>query len=144
MYTYNSYIQIKDSQSVWRYVKVENWDKVREEMLCQFLGFGGIEYRYFYWTSTFRLTGYNIATGDLICYKRPSNETSCCVHLTPSKTERPILMPLAWCKYTLMMASIVSFVQCDCTRTCFVQYNCKRESFKNNIKQFDYVLICIR
>ena len=91
------YIEIKDG-SIWRYVLEENWDKNCQKMLCQHLGFedtGVIR--------TARLDGIRyIATGDLICYKTRSSETSCCVYLQPSRTNTTsikIPWPSVRCKY---------------------------------------------
>ena len=43
--------------------------------------------------------GHRIATGDLICYKKKSSGTSCCVNLAPSTTKSDVRMPYVKCKY---------------------------------------------
>ena len=94
----SGYIEIKDG-SKWRYVVEENWDKNRQKMLCQHLGFeetASNDIATAYRRST---TGLHFATGDLICYNTRSSETSCCVHLQPSTTTASITLPNAKCKY---------------------------------------------
>ena len=99
--SYEGSIQIKDG-STWRYVKEENWDKKRQKMLCQYLGFNGSKSDEI--VSPSRLSrGKNIATGHLMCYKPPSKEVSCCVHLTPYKNQNIVEIPYARCKCTLMI-----------------------------------------
>ena len=99
--SYQGFIQIKDG-STWRYVKEENWDKKRQKMLCQYLGFSGSEIKEI--ASPSRLSsGNNIATGHLICYKPRSKEASCCVHLTPYKNENIVWIPYAKCECTFMI-----------------------------------------
>ena len=87
----------------WRRVVVENWDKNRQKMLCQYLGFEETSDNKIV---TKPLGGeQNIATGDLICYNtiQPSG-ISCCIHLQPSKSG--LLKP------TLQFP----YVQCKCKR----------------------------
>ncbi|CAB4024817.1 retinoschisin-like isoform X2 [Paramuricea clavata] len=76
------FIEIRNG-STWRRVVEENWDKNRQKMLCQHLGFEE--------TADNKIvtkqlgSGQNIATGDFVCYNtiQPSG-TSCCIHLEPS------------------------------------------------------------
>ena len=99
--TYEGSIQIKDG-SKWRYVKEENWDKLRQNMLCQYLGFSGKGYAT---RHTLSSSGYNFysATGHLICHKRQSKGLSCCVHVTRSTNENSITLPYARCKCAFMI-----------------------------------------
>jgi hypothetical protein len=78
---YSGYIEIKHG-STWRYVNEKNWDKIRQKMLCQHLGFRETDANVIntYWSRR----SYKIATGDLICYNTLSSGTSCCTHLVPS------------------------------------------------------------
>jgi hypothetical protein len=96
------YIIIHDG-STWRRVVVENWDKNRQKMLCQHLGFEETADN----RIVTNLLGRNqpIATGDLICYNtmQPSG-TSCCIHLQPSKSP-------------LNPTSQIPLVQCKCILT---------------------------
>ena len=70
-------------------------------MLCQHLGFEDTAV-----ISTAQLYGRRqIATGDLICYKTQSSETSCCVHLQPSTTTSSITLPYVRCKYKVNAGS---------------------------------------
>ena len=86
----------------WRRVVVENWDKNRQKMLCQHLGFEETADN----KIVTNLLGSNqdIATGDLICYNtiQPSG-TSCCIHLQPSKSplNPTSQIPLVQCKCIL-------------------------------------------
>jgi hypothetical protein len=71
----------------WRSVVEENWDKNRQKMLCQHLGFEE--------TADNKIVikqlggGNDIATGDFICHNSiQSSGTSCCIHLQPSKPPR--------------------------------------------------------
>lgn len=100
--TYDGSIQIKDG-SKWRYFKEENWDKMRQNMLCQYLGFSGKGYAR---RHTLSISGYNFysATGHLICHKPQSKELSCCVHVTRSIHENSITLPYARCKCTFMIS----------------------------------------
>ena len=99
-YQNEGYIEIKDG-SIWRKVVEETWNKIRQKMLCQHLGFqetvdNSIEKR------SLR-NSQNIATGDLICYAttQPSG-TSCCVHeLQPSASTSSFRIPHVKCKYGL-------------------------------------------
>ena len=102
--TYDGYVQIKDD-STWRYLEDKNWDKIRQKMLCQHLGFketdaNTIESRRF-------SAGYNIATGDLICYKKQPSGTSCCAHLKPSTNQRTVRVQYARCKYIHVCMQII-------------------------------------
>ncbi len=95
-YRNSGYIEIKYGL-IWRYVVEENWDKNRQKMMCQHLGFeetasNSIDTRQLG-------SGRHIATGDLICYNTQSSETSCCVHLQPSTTTSSITFPYVRCKY---------------------------------------------
>jgi hypothetical protein len=96
------FIIIHDGRT-WRRVVVENWDKNRQKMLCQHLGFEETADN----KIVTELLGKNqdIATGDLICYNtmQPSG-TSCCIHLQPSKSpsQKPTSqIPLVQCKCIL-------------------------------------------
>ena len=65
-------------------------------MLCEYLGFGGSD------TSVGNSgvgRGSNMATGDLLCYKRERREASCCVHLRPYTNERLTSVEYLTCKY---------------------------------------------
>ncbi len=90
------FIQIEDG-SIWIYVKEKNWDKDRQRMLCQHLGLDKTD-RNAIVTHKFGRKN-NIATGDLICYKKQISQTSCCVNLAPSTTENDVTMPYVKCKY---------------------------------------------
>ena len=83
--------------STWRRVVEENWDKNRQKMLCQHLGFEE--------TDDNKIVirqlggGYNIATGDFICYNTIlSSGTSCCIHLQPSVSSPNTTIPYVQCK----------------------------------------------
>ncbi len=66
-------------------------------MLCQHLGFKETDANTI---SSYRFPrGYNIATGDLICYKKQPSGTSCCAHLKPSTNQRTVKIPHTRCKY---------------------------------------------
>jgi hypothetical protein len=54
-------------------------------------------------------SGQLIATGDLICYGTPSNQTSCCVHLKPSISNTRTIIPYARCKCCLRVANEIFF-----------------------------------
>jgi hypothetical protein len=80
------HIIIHDGRT-WRSVVEENWDKNRQKMLCQHLGFEE--------TADNKIVikqlkgGNDIATGDFICHNSiQSSGTSCCIHLQPSKPPR--------------------------------------------------------
>ena len=99
------FIEIKDG-SIWRYVKEETWDKDRQKMLCQHLGFDKTD-RNAIATQKFGRK-YNIATGDLICYKKQPSQTSCCVNLALSTTENDVTMPYVKCKYQVLQIFFAS------------------------------------
>ncbi|CAB3995581.1 receptor-type tyrosine- phosphatase epsilon-like isoform X1 [Paramuricea clavata] len=91
---YEGYIQIKDG-STWRYVKEDNWDKNRQTMLCQHLGFDEtVKNDIIYRQSP---SGVKMATGDLICYNTQSSATSCCIQLEPSIANSQVDMPYVEC-----------------------------------------------
>ena len=81
------YVQIRDGLT-WQYVKEENWDRNREKMLCQHLGFH--ETNEDTVTTGHVNSGCNILTGDLICYNTQPSKTSCCVFLKPSTTNKTV------------------------------------------------------
>jgi hypothetical protein len=89
-------VQIKDGH-LWRSVVKNNWDKNREKILCQHLGF----------TSTEKSVRSGkpkkealIANGDLECYNTNSNGiTACCVHLQPSIATGKESSPYPECEY---------------------------------------------
>jgi hypothetical protein len=93
------FIQIQHDAS-WRNVTVENWDKNRQEMLCQHLGFDE--------TDANDISNHrsnverDIATGDLICYNTQGIGTSCCVHLQMSAIEYNVDLPYVKCEYFLL------------------------------------------
>jgi hypothetical protein len=94
-YEHVGYIEIKHG-SIWMKVVEKNWDKKRENMLCQHLGFQADE------GSQGNSFGYSrkvqVATGDLICYTRTSKGTSsCCIHLERSKYTATTLFPYVRC-----------------------------------------------
>ena len=89
-------IQVKHG-STWRYVRPgkNDWDKKRQKMFCEYLGFseGGAS------TTGVTFSRRNdIAAGNFICYKTQSKEISCCVHLKPTNQERNWI-PYARCKH---------------------------------------------
>jgi hypothetical protein len=92
------FIEIKDGL-IWRTVKEEHWDKNRQKMLCQHLGFNETDTNDI--SPDYRITtGRNITTGSLICYNntRP-RETSCCIHnLVPSTSTSNSKMTWAKCE----------------------------------------------
>jgi hypothetical protein len=89
-------VQIKDG-NLWRFVIKDNWDKNREKILCQHLGF----------TSTGNSVRSGnlskealIANGDLECYNTNANGiTACCVHLEPSIATGIERSPYPECEY---------------------------------------------
>ena len=92
------YIEIENG-SDWRKVDEENWDRNRQRMLCQHLGFDEIDGNVI---ETRQLgSGEQIATGDLICYDTQSSGASCCVHFTPSISTTSTTIPDVRCKYDL-------------------------------------------
>ena len=90
------YIEIKNG-STWSKVVEENWDKEREKMLCQHLGFKKINGNNSIETRQLG-SGKQIVTGDLICYNAQSSGTSCCVHLKPSISTTSTMIPHVRCK----------------------------------------------
>ncbi|XP_028417346.1 uncharacterized protein LOC114541738 [Dendronephthya gigantea] len=91
------YLQIKDG-SGWRYVREENWDKKRQKMLCQHMGFVETA-KNIIWRRRIRLLeGLKIASGDLMCYRRRLRRTSCCAHLVLSTTMSSVPVPYVKCK----------------------------------------------
>jgi hypothetical protein len=92
---YRGYIEIKNG-TIWRRVKEENWDKYRQKMLCQHLGFDETDANKI--VSGQVSSGSKIVTGDLICYNTQPSGTSCCVHLQPSTTTSNIKIPYATCE----------------------------------------------
>ena len=97
---YEGYIGVDDG-SIWRNVGENNWDKNRQKMFCEYLGFSDTD-------ALIRGTILNrrndTGTGDFICYKTQSEEVSCCVHLKPSNQERTWI-PYARCKNTYVRDS---------------------------------------
>lgn len=88
------YIEIHDDGLNWRKVDVDNWDRNRQNLLCQHLGFN----------EDANITRKNtnsrdIATGDLICYHTQPSGTSCCAYLHPSTTSSRISIPSVNCKF---------------------------------------------
>jgi hypothetical protein len=81
----------------WRRVVEENWDKNRQKIMCQHLGFEETDDNKIVIKQLG--SGLNIATGDLICYNtiQPSG-TSCCIHLQPSKSPPNTTIPDVQCK----------------------------------------------
>ncbi|XP_028410756.1 uncharacterized protein LOC114533438 isoform X2 [Dendronephthya gigantea] len=90
-------LQIKDGSS-WRYVREDNWDKKRQKMLCQHLGFVETTENNIMRRRMRFLGGLKIASGDLICYRRHSKGTSCCAHLVLSTTRSFVSVPYVKCK----------------------------------------------
>jgi hypothetical protein len=92
------FIEIKHG-SFWRRVNGKYWDKKREKMLCQHLGYKEMA------ANDIKVdklgVGYSILIGDLICYDTQSNGTSCCVHLVPFETTSSIKMQYVRCEYGL-------------------------------------------
>ncbi|CAB4010349.1 neuronal cell adhesion molecule isoform X1 [Paramuricea clavata] len=90
------FIQIKDGL-IWRTVKEEHWDKNRQKMLCQHLGFKETNTNDI--SSNFQIgAGRDIATGSLVCYSKRPRETSCCINLVPSTSTSNTKMTWAKCK----------------------------------------------
>ncbi|XP_028402580.1 receptor-type tyrosine-protein phosphatase delta-like isoform X10 [Dendronephthya gigantea] len=89
------FIEVKND-TTWRKVIEENWDKDRQKMLCEHLGFGETS------ANTIRnmeiTANEEIASGDLVCYNTGSGGTSCCVHLVPSTTTAKVDTTYAECK----------------------------------------------
>ncbi len=81
-------------------------------MLCQHLGFHEIDAHS---VSEGRfVSGTEIASGDLMCYKEQPSGTSCCVHLEPSTTTRDVSMPFARCEYTACITNNYSYTWRQC------------------------------
>ncbi|CAB4024291.1 ---NA---, partial [Paramuricea clavata] len=92
---YQGYIQVNDG-STWKYVNEKHWDKIRQKMLCQHLGFKETDANPIYiyaWSQR----SYNIATGNLICYNIQPSKTSCCIRLVPSTSNPAPGLPYAKC-----------------------------------------------
>ncbi|XP_028399358.1 uncharacterized protein LOC114522809 [Dendronephthya gigantea] len=78
------FIEVKND-TTWRKVIEENWDKNRQKILCEHLGFSETS------ANTIRnmeiAANEEIASGDLVCNNNTgSSGTSCCVDLVPSTT----------------------------------------------------------
>ncbi|XP_028402587.1 phosphatidylinositol phosphatase PTPRQ-like [Dendronephthya gigantea] len=90
------FIEVKNNDRRWRKVIEENWDKNRQKMLCEHLGFNETG------ANTIRnmeiAANEEIASGDLVCYNRGSNGTSCCVHLVPFTTTSNVNISYVKCK----------------------------------------------
>ena len=104
---HTSYIQVKHG-STWRYVGPgkNNWDKNRQKMFCEYLGFSDRD------ASIAGLTFIrrnDIAAGDFMCYKTQSDEISCCVHLKPTNSQERIWLPYTGCKNTYVRDSQIAF-----------------------------------
>ncbi|XP_028399361.1 uncharacterized protein LOC114522811 [Dendronephthya gigantea] len=85
------FIEIKDG-STWRKVKEEIWDIIRENSLCQHLGFNGTLGNV---AKTRRIKkGQEIASGNL-CYDAPLNNS---VHFYPFTTTSSVDAPYVTCK----------------------------------------------
>ncbi|CAB4005117.1 ---NA---, partial [Paramuricea clavata] len=90
------FIEIKDGL-IWRRVKEEHWDKNRQKMLCQHLGFKEMDTNDI--SSNFQIgAGRDIATGSLICYSTRPSETSCCINLVRSTSTSNSKLTWAKCK----------------------------------------------
>ena len=88
------FVEIKDG-SAWRKVIEERWDKHRQKMLCRHLGFNETDENNIDTRSIG--SGNEIATGDLICFKKQPNGTSCCIHLKPLTTTASTTVPYVTC-----------------------------------------------
>jgi hypothetical protein len=89
------FIEIKDGPT-WRKVDEENWDKDRQKMLCQHLGFGENTNTSIGNSST--TSREQIARGHLICYEaHPYTEISCCIYLEPLTTTSETTIPYVTC-----------------------------------------------
>ena len=97
---YEGNIKVYDG-SIWRNVGENNWDKNRQKMFCEYLGFSDRDASI---RGTVLNERNNTATGDFICYKTQSEKVSCCVHLKPPKEDR-IWIPYARCKNTYLRDS---------------------------------------
>ncbi|XP_028417344.1 receptor-type tyrosine-protein phosphatase F-like [Dendronephthya gigantea] len=91
------HLQIKDGFG-WRYVIENNWDKKRQKMLCQHMGFDETANNIIRRRTLRMRESVKIASGDLICYSRQSKGTSCCAHLVPSTTRSTVSVPYVKCK----------------------------------------------
>ena len=101
---YEGYIQVYDG-SIWRYVGENNWDKSRQKMFCEYLGFNSTDASI---SRAYLNRQNNIATGEFICYKTQSEKISCCVHLKPTIKESTWI-PYARCKNTYVRDSQIAF-----------------------------------
>lgn len=98
------YLQIRDG-SGWRFVSEDNWDKKRQKMLCQHLGFARTTEKIISRRRFRSPSGLKLASGDLICYNRRSRVTSCCAHLVPSTINSTIALPYVECEYIELCTS---------------------------------------
>ncbi|XP_028399530.1 uncharacterized protein LOC114522942 [Dendronephthya gigantea] len=87
------FIEIRNV-STWRKVKEEIWDIIRENSLCQHLGFNGTLGNVAKTRGIKR--GQEIASGNL-CYDA-FRQDKCCVHLYPSTTTSTVDAPYVTCK----------------------------------------------
>ena len=101
---YEGYFQVFDG-SIWRYVGENNWDKNRQKMFCEYLGFNDTDASIA--GGTFNRRN-DIATGHFICYKTQTEEISCCVHLKPSNQDGTSI-PYVKCKNTYVRYSKIAF-----------------------------------
>ncbi|XP_028402428.1 receptor-type tyrosine-protein phosphatase S-like [Dendronephthya gigantea] len=89
------FIEVKND-TTWRKVIEENWDKDRQKMLCEHLGFRETS------ANPIRnmeiAANEEIASGDLVCYNTGLSGTSCCVYLVPSTTNSSVNIPYVECK----------------------------------------------
>jgi hypothetical protein len=74
-------------------------------MLCQHLGFKETDANTI--DSSRFPRGYNIATGDLICYKKQPSGTSCCAHLKPTNQRTGNILHTR-CKYIHVCIQIIT------------------------------------
>ena len=92
--TVAGYIEVNDG-SIWRKVRVKNWDRKRQNSLCEHLGFSG-DGNTGYTRSN---VGDKMAKGTLICYNAQPSGTSCCADLQTSTAGSRIFIQLANCKF---------------------------------------------
>ena len=101
---YEGYIKVYDD-SIWKNVRENNWDKNRQKMFCEYLGFSDADASI---RGAILNTRNDIATGEFICYERQSEGISCCVHLkSPEKNRNWI--PYARCKNTYVRDLQIAF-----------------------------------